>query len=60
MAKVLEDLTRAFTRHKETWDGDALVSDSLDTIAEVINTVMEMTTGAAQGSYHMKHLSQLP
>ena len=60
LAWVSEDLAKSFTRHKETWDGDALVSDSLDTIAEVINTVMEMTTGAAQGSYHMKHLSQLP
>ena len=60
LAQVSEDLTKSFTRHKETWDGDALISDSLDTIAEVINTMMEMTTGAAQGSYHMKHLSQLP
>ena len=60
LTRVSEDLNKAFTRHKETWDGDALVSDALDTTAGVINTMMEMTSGAARGSFHMKHLSQLP
>ena len=53
------DLSKAFKRQKETWDIDTLVSDSLDTIAEVIGTVMELTTAAAQGSYHTKHLNQI-
>ena len=50
----------AFTRQKETSDVDALVSDSLDTIAEAIGMVQELTTAAAQGSYPTKYLNQIP
>ena len=58
LAKVSEDLSKAFNHQKETWDVDALVSDSLDTIAEAIGTVQELTIGGAQGYYHTKHLTR--
>ena len=61
ISKVTENLGTAFKRvREETWDADALLPDTLDSIAEGITAIQELTTSASRGEISTKHLNQIP